>query len=193
MGVERLRFISSVLPMNNEETKAARCQIRLAAKAELASIQAIEYAADMLFPAGYLPDPDDVMPLEDLAEAQSNGLLCVAVWAGAIAGFAVLEQFEDVLHLAEMAVHPDFGRRGIGTHLLTAVIRQAIDRKLSGVTLTTFHDIPWNAPFYEKRGFRILIDSELNPMLRNILKQEENLGMKNRVAMLYAVGEAAVR
>ena len=69
----------------------------------------------MLFPLGRLPDPDDVMPLEELAKAQDNGLLLVAVWEGAIAGFAALQVSGDRLHLAEMAVYPDYGRRGIDT------------------------------------------------------------------------------
>lgn len=175
--------------MNDENTGTVGCQIRLAEKAELLLLQAIERAADKLFPAGRLPDPDDVMPLAELAKAQDHGLLLVAVWAGAIAGFAVSQVSGDLLHLAEMAVHPDYGRRGIGTRLLTAVIQQAVDRDLSGITLTTFQDLPWNAPFYEKRGFRTLSNSELNPRLRDILNQEESLGMKQRVAMLCITGK----
>ena len=178
-------YLSSVVSVNNEDNNGATgCQIRLAEKAELLCLQEIERAADTLFPVGRLPDPDDVMPLEELVKAQDNGLLLVAVWEGAIAGFAVSQVSGDLLHLAEMAVHPDYGRRGIGTQLLTAVIQQAMDRDLSGVTLTTFRDLPWNTPFYEKRGFRILSNSELNPMLWEILTKEKRLGMKKRVAML---------
>lgn len=70
---------------DDHDNKAARCQIRLTEKAELHRLQAMERAADKLFPAGRLPDPDDVMPLEELTEVQSNGLLLVVVWAGAIA------------------------------------------------------------------------------------------------------------
>ena len=169
--------------MNHEGSRAAGCQLRLAEKGDLLCLQAIEHAADRLFPPGRLPDPDDVMPLAELAKAQDDGLLWVAALEGAIAGFAVSQVSGDLLHLAEMAVHPDYGRCGIGTQLLTAVIQQAVDRNLSGVTLTTFRDIPWNAPFYEKRGFRILSSSELTPMLRDILTQEKRLGMENRVAM----------
>ena len=37
-----------------------------------------------------------------------------------------------------------------------AIIQQAASRKLLGITLTTFPDLPWNAPFYAKVGFQIL-------------------------------------
>ncbi|NER80201.1 MAG: GNAT family N-acetyltransferase [Leptolyngbya sp. SIO1D8] len=176
---------SSFTGADGHDHRAEACQIRVAEKADFLCLQKIERAADKLFPAGRLPDPDDVMPLEELVKAQGNGLLLVASWEGTIAGFAVSQVSEGSLHLAGMAVHPDFGRRGIGTQLLTAVIQQTVDRKLSSITLTTFRDLPWNAPFYEKRGFRILSDSELSPMLRDILEQEERLGMKHRVAMVY--------
>ncbi|MEO0984130.1 MAG: GNAT family N-acetyltransferase [Cyanobacteria bacterium J06639_14] len=181
----RIRY-QKALVKNPDNSGEAGLRIRLAERSELHCLQAIERAADKLFPTGRLPDLTDVMPLEALGKAQDNGLLWVAVWDGAIAGFAVSQLFGDFLHLAEMAVHPDYGRRGIGSQLLTAVIQQAVERKRSGVILTTFQDFPWNAPFYEKRGFRILANSELNPMLRNILAQEASFGMKNRVAMLYS-------
>lgn len=165
---------------------AASYQIRLAQTADLACLQDIERTAATLFPEGLLPDPNDAMPIEKLEKAKDSELLLVAALESAIAGFAMLEEHEGFLHLAELAVHPDLGRRGIGTQLVEAAIEQAVRRKLSGVTLTTFQDIPWNAPFYAKVGFRILQDSELSPMLRDILLQEESLGMNNRVAMLYS-------
>ena len=161
-------------------------QIRGAETADLAFLQEIERAAATLFPPGCLPDPNDARPMEELETAKDNDLLLVAVWEEAIVGFAMSKEYESFLHLAEIAVHPDFGRRGIGTQLVLAVIQQAVRRHLSGVTLTTFQDIPWNAPFYAKVGFRILHRCELSSMLRGILTREESLGMKNRVAMLYS-------
>ena len=43
-----------------------------------------------------------------------------------------------------------------------AIIQQAASRKLLGITLTTFPDLPWNAPFYAKVGFQILPSSLSN-------------------------------
>jgi ribosomal protein S18 acetylase RimI-like enzyme len=161
-------------------------QVRIATRADLAFLHEIERAASTLFPEGRLPDPDDVMPMRDLEEASDHHLVLVAALEGEIVGFAMSRAHEDRLHLAVVAVHPDHGRRGVGARLVRAVVAQAASRGLSGVTLTTFRDLPWNAPFYAKLGFRVLDEAELNPMLHATLAQEARLGMTDRVAMLYA-------
>jgi hypothetical protein len=38
-------------------------------------------------------------------------------------------------------------------------IRSASDGQ---ATLTTFEHVPWNAPYYRRRGFRVLDDGELS-------------------------------
>lgn len=40
------------------------------------------------------------------------------------------------------------------------------------VTLTTFRDVPWNAPFYERRGFRVLDESGLSAVFDRLLDEE---------------------
>lgn len=161
--------------------------IRLAEKADLANLQAIERAAATLFPEGRIPDVDDVMPIDDLEKATDCGLLLVATSHHVVVGFAMAQEQDGFLHLAVMAVHPDHGKRGLGRELVMAMIHEAAQRKSLGVTLTTFEDLPWNGPFYRKMGFRVLSDSELRPALRRILAHEERLGMFNRVAMQHAV------
>jgi len=161
--------------------------IRLAGAADLANLQAIERAAATLFPEGRIPDVDDVMPIGELEQAMERGLLWVATPQRLVVGFAMAQEQDGLLHLAVMAVHPDHGNRGLGRELVLATIHEAARRKHPSVTLTTFEDLPWNGPFYRKAGFRVLSDSELSPSLRNILAQEERLGMVNRVAMQHAV------
>lgn len=161
-------------------------QVRLAILTDLDLLQDIERAASVLFPAGRLPDPDDVMPMSEL-EAANRDRLLVSLRDEGIIGFAMSKEYEGLLHLAVMAVHPDHGKRGVGSKLVQGVIEQAKRRQLQGVTLTTFRDLPWNAPFYGKLGFRTLSDSELSPMLRETLGKEESVGMTERVAMLYSI------
>lgn len=43
---------------------------------------------------------------------------------------------------------------------------------LRGLTLTTFAEVPWNAPYYARCGFRVLDDSELSPGMRTIRDRE---------------------
>lgn len=164
--------------------------IRPALKTELTHLHAIERAAAVLFPVGRIPDVDDVMPLADLIKATEDGLLFVATTGRTAAGFAMAQKFDDCLHLAVMAVHPDHGNRGLGRELVLAMLQEAARRKHARVTLTTFADLPWNGPFYRKMGFRVLSDTELTPSLSEILAQELRLGMVNRVAMQCEIAAA---
>ncbi|WP_411757210.1 hypothetical protein [Streptomyces venezuelae] len=48
---------------------------------------------------------------------------------------------------------------------------------MTALTLTTFADVPWNAPYYARIGFRPLADAELTPALRTIRAHEAELGL----------------
>ena len=115
----------------------------------------------------------------------TNGLLYVAESSGKVVGFATCSEVDGYLHLDEMSVHPDHGRQGIGSALATRVIRESVDRSLDGVTLTTFEDIEWNAPFYSRLGFRQLAPGTLPKHVRHHLDEEMASGMTGRVGMLY--------
>ena len=45
------------------------------------------------------------------------------------------------------------------------------------MTLSTFQDIAWNAPFYLRSGFRVLRDDELSPGLRALRNNEARAGL----------------
>lgn len=160
-------------------------QIREGRKCDIPSLADIERAADGLFPDGRIPQPGTTYPSEDSARAVRDGSLLVADIDRVVVGFAVFEVVERALHLWVLAVHPNFGRRGIGKDLVVAVIAQSMQRELTGVTLTTFADLKWNAPFYEKLGFRVLPREERNSMIESVLQHETASGMSLRVAMLY--------
>ena len=61
----------------------------------------------------------------------------------------------------------DHARRGIGAALLDHVGRWAVSRGLDALTLTTFRDIPWNAPYYHRLGFHEVVD--LSPGLAAVV------------------------
>lgn len=68
-------------------------------------------------------------------------------------GFAVVERLVDADWLCELSVHPDQGRRGIGSALLELVVGSARSRGCGLVGLSTFRRVPFNAPFYARHGF----------------------------------------
>ena len=102
---------------------------------------------------------------------------------------------DGLAYLQEIDVLPDHGRRGIGTSLIHAVCEWAQFKKVAAVTLTTFRHLPWNAPFYERLGFRSLTQDELTSGLDAILADEAENGLDKtkRVAMLKQLRKASKR
>ncbi|SJZ54913.1 N-acetylglutamate synthase and related acetyltransferases [Marinactinospora thermotolerans DSM 45154] len=153
--------------------------IRPALPSDAARLREISLAADALFAtAGIELPPDD--PGETLVTA---GRVFVA--GRPAAGFAVVTELDGQAHLAQLAVHPDLGRRGTGSALVEAVCADARERGLAAVTLTTFRDVAWNAPWYARRGFEELPESRWGPQLRAQWRVEEAAGIvvAPRIAM----------
>jgi GNAT superfamily N-acetyltransferase len=86
--------------------------------------------------------------------------------SGAPVAYTVLEEFDGAAHVEQLSVDPAFARRGLGRQLLDHVAFEARVAGRTAVTLTTFRDVPWNAPYYERCGFRTLAEPELGPELR---------------------------
>jgi GNAT superfamily N-acetyltransferase len=121
---------------------------------------------------------DQVMSVEAHDAAIAHGTLWVAEDNdGVVIGFLSAERFADALHVWEMAVRAAAQRQGIGARLIAAAIDQASRDGLSAVTLTTFRDVPWNAPFYRRHGFRVLAEAEFGERLRAVLRQEVEAGL----------------
>jgi len=147
--------------------------------ADLARLPEIERAAGSLFDPSLLPAElrDDVFSVEEHRAACDAGLLWVARVSDRVVGFALVELVDGRPHLEEIDVHPAHGRRGIGRALMTAVIEWARTAGHPWITLTTFRDVPWNAPFYAKLGFRVLAAAELSAGVRAIVAAETARGL----------------
>ena len=112
---------------------------------DLPLLPAIELAAARLL-AGSAPESvlTETTSEADLEQAQSHGHLWVALADDRPVGFAHVEVLEPgAAHLEEIDVHPQHGRRGLGTKLVGAVCAWAIAAGYHSVTLTTFRDVPW--------------------------------------------------
>jgi GNAT superfamily N-acetyltransferase len=97
--------------------------------------------------------------------------------------------FEDALHVWELAVRHEAQGRGAGRALMAAAVEAARRRGASAVTLTTFRDIAWNAPFYARLGFLEVPEEGLNERLAWIRTRESKLGLDTaaRCAMRLAL------
>nr|VUD35203.1 Histone acetyltransferase HPA2 [Raoultella sp. NCTC 9187] len=63
--------------------------------------------------------------------------------------------------IVEIAVHQQWQGRGIGRMMLTRVADTARAMGYPALTLTTFREVPWNAPFYTRLGFCMLDEQHL--------------------------------
>jgi GNAT superfamily N-acetyltransferase len=156
--------------------------IRPAVRSDLDDVRAVARAAGALFrsidePSIAARADDAPMPVGELEAACVQQRLWVAVDDGAVVGFVVAEVVDGCAHVEEVSVHPDAQGRGHGGALLDAVDDWATDHGLAAVTLTTYRDVPWNRPFYERRGFRVLRNDELTDGLRRIVRYEAALGL----------------
>lgn len=159
--------------------------LQLAAVADFPRLAAIERAAARLFPAGRVPDLDDTVPVAQLQQGLEDGLLWVARQQDATVGFTLSAVHEEYLHLLEVAVHPDWGRQGIGRQLVSHVLEQAQQRQVPGVTLTTFRDLEFNGPFYRSLGFVEIPEGQQSPTIASLVAAEQGAGMVQRIGMLY--------
>ncbi|GAA2004193.1 hypothetical protein JL107_18325 [Nakamurella flavida] len=50
-------------------------------------------------------------------------------------------------------------------------------RGLERVVVTTYRDVPWNAPYYRRLGFHDIPDAELPDWLRAVRRREHALGL----------------
>jgi GNAT superfamily N-acetyltransferase len=153
--------------------------IRRATREELAQLETIERAAATLFLTtryAWLAEKGDSLPPAFLEKQQQEGLVWVVACDDLPVGFAVIHHSIDGQpFLEEMSIEPDHTRRRLGARLLETICDHARTSGASYIALTTFEDVPWNAPFYERHGFRRLSDEELPDGLRRRLTLELEL------------------
>jgi GNAT superfamily N-acetyltransferase len=154
--------------------------VRLAGRADLHLLPAIERMANHRFREFGLGQVYDrcFITAEDFETRQHCGFLWVAVTErDRPIGFATCSQIDDVAHLDEIDVLPQHGRRGIGTLLLRTVCAWARSAAYPAVTLSTTRGVPWNEPFYRRRGFREIAETAYTAGLRRLRAAETAAGL----------------
>ncbi|ANH94122.1 GNAT family N-acetyltransferase [Streptomyces sp. NPDC057197] len=155
-------------------------RIRAVRTAELPLLQDIERAAGLCFADVGMPEiaADEPPALDELARHQEAGLAWVATdEADAPVAYLIADRVDGALHVEQVSVHPAHARRGIGRSLLEHLADRARAEGATALTLTTFAEVPWNAPYYARCGFAPLADSALTPGLREIRAHEAALGL----------------
>jgi predicted N-acetyltransferase YhbS len=167
-------------------------KIRSARMEELNLLADIERSAAILFsdtPYSFLVGAEP-LPLNFIEQQFQLGQVWVAVDRNdVVVGYAIARDLENTLYLQQIDVDPNHGRRGIGSRLVSKVCSWAKLHSYHVVSLSTFRDIPWNAPFYAKMGFRPLNEYELTPGFQQLRLKEAEVGLtiSERVIMHYEV------
>lgn len=155
-------------------------KIRFARVEELILLANIERSAAILFrdtPYSFLVSAEP-LPLEFVQQRFQLGQVWVAVEQDdTVVGYTITCEVDDTLYLQQIDVDPSHGQRGIGSGLVSTVCSWANLQGYRVVSLSTFRDIPWNALFYAKLGFRPLDESELTPGFQQLRLKESEVGL----------------
>jgi GNAT superfamily N-acetyltransferase len=164
--------------------------LRPAYPEDLPVMIAIDDQASQLFlEAGIRFDLDENHPFV-LAEstrwslAIQQGLAQLAINAhGTAIGFATYRHVDQQPYLDQLSVHPKAMRAGVGSQLMAHVIAWSADQPL---WLTTYSHLPWNGPYYERKGFTAIDDVQCGPELSGILKEQRAVlpDPQQRIAMV---------
>lgn len=117
-----------------------------------------------------------------------------------ILGFVAAGPRDAALYIAEISVRREAHGQGVGTALLEAVFAWArertdaqrsivpvdydnrtgacgadlpVEHRTTAVSLTTYADVPWNGPWYGRRGFREVAAEEIGPAHVEIAQSAE--------------------
>lgn len=173
--------------------EASSYRIRLARPGEVSHLQQIENEAGALFAGlGLIDETLDLsFPVAELKRLIGLEQVWVACTADdAAVGAVIASVREGAAYVEELDVLPAHGRRGLGARLLASVCAWAEREGLPAVTLSTFRDVPWNGPFYQKHGFRELAREEWTPGMRRLreLEARHGLHVEQRVFMRRELG-----
>ncbi|MFD0527057.1 GNAT family N-acetyltransferase [Kitasatospora arboriphila] len=169
-----------------------RMRIRAARPEDVPVLQEIERAAGEVFREVGMPEiaADEPFSDEEFAPFLAAGLAWVATDGGdRPVAYLLAERVDGDLHVEQVSVHPGSARQGLGRALIDRAARRAAAEGLPALTLTTFAEVPWNAPYYARCGFTVLDGPQIGPQLRAVREREAAHGLDRwpRVCMRRAV------
>ncbi len=129
---------------------------------------------------GFVARPEKYAPFVE----DGRAFVAVDQWDWPM-GFSAVDEMDGEAYLAELAVDFDYQGRGLGRRLIAAACDWARICGYRSMLLSTFKDVPWNAPYYARQGFRILApDEHSKPGIKRQRDHEaEFLDLETRVFM----------
>jgi GNAT superfamily N-acetyltransferase len=130
--------------------------IRPARRQEIAVLPQIENAADERYVRLGLRCVLEMPPhsIASLEEGRQRDMLWVATSPrNRVVGFALMALTGGTAWLDQLSVLPRWQGRGFGASLIDRTAERARELGHDMLYLSTYLDVPWNAPFYQRRGF----------------------------------------
>ena len=144
---------------------------RFATPDEAEAVRAIEYDAAQRFANIGMVGIADAQPMDaafvrrkieasEIVVAVNGSARCVA--------FVMFAPLATRFYIEELDVLSAWAGHRIGAALLEQVDRLARAAGARQLVLSTFREVPWNAPYYRRLGFRIMDAASLDKKLRAI-------------------------
>ena len=172
-----------IISMNAYKLRNARAD-------EIVQMQTIDLESSELFRGTGLIEfgPDEQLepiPEDRLRQAFGDQLIWVAADAeDRPVGFCMCADMGPDLYLDQVSVLTTHGKQGLGAQLVQRAIEEASNRKHKRVTLSTFRDVPWNGPFYQRLGFKEISPRRYTDWQKDIVeRQKETMDVTLRCFM----------
>lgn len=147
---------------------AARITFRLAELHDADAIRAIEFEAGRRFLSVDMAGIADAPPMdrETVERKIAAREIIVALAADeTCAGFVMFEPQPTRIYVQELDVLTSQAGQRIGAALIEQVAHIARTQRLTQLILSTYREVPWNAPYYRRLGFRDIDEADLDAAL----------------------------
>jgi GNAT superfamily N-acetyltransferase len=163
-------------------------RVRPPRRDELELLRSIERDGARVFDAIGMPEiaDDEPRPVSELEAFRAREHAWVAVdERDRPVAYLLSAVVDDCLHVVQVTVSPSHARRRLGAALIEHLGAIALAEGRPALTLTTFRDVPWNAPYYERLGFAVVEPADQGPELAALVAHEAATipGDAARVAM----------
>lgn len=154
--------------------------VRFAQVRDVLLLPDIERAADAVFIREGMAAVanGDTMPIGDLLRYQSAGRAWVDTdGLDRPVAYLLVDVVDDAAHIEQVSVHPSHAGQGKGRQLIETAAVWAKQQGFAALTLTTFADVSWNAPYYARLGFELVPANRLTPGLQEVRDHEASTGL----------------
>ena len=150
-------------------------RIRIPRRDELEALRSLEQEAGAAFAAIGMDEiaDDEPLPVLALEAFRAEGRAWVAVDGRDLPAAYLLSAVVDgCTHVEQVSVAPSQTRRGLGAALIEHAAAAARAEGRPALTLTTFRDVPWNAPYFRRLGFVVVEPGDQDPELAALVARE---------------------